>query len=84
VESAFAHVDWTTRTLCGASVAACLGVAHAAVLKAFASEGEKKQVSAAAARKKTKQSGELSNKGDEAAAEEMEKWDTTSFFKIPG
>jgi hypothetical protein len=33
--SSFAHVDWTNRTLCGASVEACLGVAHATGLGGF-------------------------------------------------
>ena len=83
VESSFAAVDWTTRTLCGASMEACLGVAHAMVLKAFVSDGAKQQASASAARKKRQKTGGTSDSDQAAFAEQLEAWDTTSFFKLP-
>jgi hypothetical protein len=64
------HVDWTTRTLCGASVEACLGVAHAPVLKIFVSDWAKRQAGAAAVRKKRQKAGGRPD-GDQAAIEEQ-------------
>jgi hypothetical protein len=49
VESGLAHLDRATRTLCGAGMDSCIGVAHASMLGAFQNAvGWRKAANAAA------------------------------------
>ena len=83
VESCFAHVDLATRTLCGASVEACCGVAHANVMHAFETEGAKKEVAAKIARKRRKLEGGSTGDDSVAVEDQLESWDVTSYFSLP-
>ena len=51
VESGFAHLDLVTRTLIGAGMDACIGVAHSAILGAFHSDGPRRAAARAAVRR---------------------------------
>jgi len=73
-ESMFAHFDHVLRISQGACVHACLGVAHAQMMKAFET-WEGLQARARAKRKK----GETAE--DDAA--KVEEWKATSFFDLP-
>ena len=57
VESGFAHVDLCVSTLCGANIEACIGVAHAAMLKAFDTTGAKRAKAEVSVERKRKREG---------------------------
>ena len=82
VESGFAHVDLAMSTISGAGVESCLGVAHAAMLKAFETDGGKRAKARQVVLKKRKR--ELGGNGslEEEIDEQVEAWDATSFFKL--
>ena len=64
-----------------ASIKAMIGVAHAKALKAFSTDGEKQDKTAATARKRRKAGGGSSFlEGDAAGL--VKQWDTASFFSI--
>jgi hypothetical protein len=85
VESGFGHLDLCIRSLHGTPIQGCIGVAHAAMLKAFATDAGKRQAAKAAARMEARATG---TKGGGAADEavvqaKLAAWETTSFFKLP-
>jgi len=57
VERGFAHLDLAIRTLCGASMDSCIGVAQAAAMKAFASDGDRHAAAMKSARKVGRDTG---------------------------
>jgi hypothetical protein len=61
VESGFAHLDRATRTLCGAGMDSCIGVAHASMLGAFQTAGGRHEAARAALRKQQRATGSSSN-----------------------
>ena len=82
VESGFAHVDLAVNTLCGAGVEACLGVAHASMLKAFKTEGGKHAKAKVSVLKKRKRGVGGDGSVEKEVEELVEQWDATSFFKL--
>ena len=68
VESGFAHLDLATRTLCGAGIDACMGVAHAAILCAFYPDGTRRAAARAAVMRERRSTGASSG----AAVDEEE------------
>ena len=86
VESGFAHLDLATRTLCGAGMDACIGVAHASILGAFQTAGARRDAAKAALRRELKSTGASSSGMDLDKAEvdaKVEEFELTSFFSIP-
>jgi len=57
VESGFAHLDLVTRTLVGAGMGACIGVAHVSILKVFDSDGTRRAAARAAVRRERRRTG---------------------------
>ena len=80
VESGFAHFDDALKIK--ASVKAMIGVAHAKALKAFSTDGEKKEKAMQTARKMMARGSGSSSLSNDAAAL-VEKWNVTSFFNFP-
>ena len=78
VESGFGHLNLFIQSLHGTPIQGCIGPAHAAALKAFATAGGKRQAAKAAAR--TTGAGAL----DEAVIQaKLAAWESMIFFKLP-
>jgi hypothetical protein len=73
------------RSLHGTPIQGCIGVAHAAALKAFATAGGKRKAAKAAARKEARATGTTgAGAVDEAVVQaKLAAWETTSFFNLP-
>jgi len=86
VESGFAHLDLVTRTLVGAGMLACIGVAHASILKAFDSDGTRRAATRAAMGMERRSTGGSSSGAavNEAEADaKADEFRVTSFFSFP-
>ena len=86
VESGFAHLDLATRTLVGAGMDACIGVAHSAALGAFQTAGARRHAARDAVRRDRRSTGASSAgmavDGAEVDAK-VEEFLVTSFFSLP-
>ena len=82
VESGFAHVDLAMSAISGSGAGSCLGVAHAAMLKAFETEVGKRAKAKQVVWKKRKK--ELcGNRGlGEEIDNQVEAWNLSAFFKL--
>jgi hypothetical protein len=85
-ESGFAHLDRATRTLYGAGMESCTGVAHARMPRAFQTAGGRREAAKAAVRKQLRATGSSFNGTalDQVDVDAKKtEFEITSFFKLP-
>ena len=85
VESGFAHLDLAIRTLGGVSMDSCIGVAQAAAMKAFATDGDRHAAAMQSARKAGRDTGlkgAAAQTDEEVVAQKLESYELTSFWSL--